>query len=286
MTARPIRRDGVSDDVLPVTASAAVADLLTGPPRTATVLASFPAAAYLDAGDALLALVTRDGIHQPHACVLPQSTSDQPLRQVMVGRRFRLGHGLLTGPLQLRVARWWNPVPALARTDPASLDSAAQELLERVGAHELASLGSELARALAAGRAGPASDLADRLLGWGPGLTPAGDDVLAGVMAAARLLPRAIGRSAPRALDALGDHIVSRSAGRTTRLSMSLLDHARRGEVAAPAAAVLRALVGRGELAAATDDLLRVGATSGHDLALGVALGARATAHARPERIR
>lgn len=270
---------------MPVAASAAVADLLTGPRREAAVLAVFPAAVYLDTDAAMVALVARDGIHQPHACVLPVATAQAPFATVRRGQRFTVGHGTVEGPLRLRVARWWNPVPTLPRTSTAQLRRRADVVAAQLEAHELAELAADLAAALGADDAAAACDLTDRLIGWGPGLTPAGDDVLAGLLAGARLLPVTVEAPPPSALDGVGRHIVERSAGRTTRLSMALLDHARRGEVAVPAADVLRALVGRGDLTAAVAALLRVGATSGHDLAVGLVASARlAAAAARTQR--
>ncbi len=97
------------------------------------------------------------------------------------------------------------------------------------------------------------------LLGRGEGLTPLGDDVLAGWLA----LHRAAGIGTPEV-----DEVVRTAPDRTTLLSATLLDCAMNGEVLPEYAAWLRSL--------ATDDeparvraLHAVGATSGAGLHLG-----------------
>lgn len=98
----------------------------------------------------------------------------------------------------------------------------------------------------------------DHLLGRGPGLTPMGDDVLAGWFAA-------------RAAAGRPDHVlaaaVRRRLGVTTMLSATLLDCAVRGE-ALPQLAAWLAEPGP----ATTEALLAVGATSGAGLLAGAGL--------------
>ena len=98
----------------------------------------------------------------------------------------------------------------------------------------------------------------DRLLGRGPGLTPLGDDVLAGWFAA---------RHAAGRPDHLLAAAVRRRLGVTTLLSATLLDCALRGEV----------LPQLGAWLATPDDataeaLLAVGATSGAGMLAGAGL--------------
>jgi hypothetical protein len=83
----------------------------------------------------------------------------------------------------------------------------------------------------------------ETLLGWGPGLTPLGDDILAGRLANG------------------GDGPVSLAG--TTRLSRALLRRAAVGELAEPAHALLE----KGDPA----PLLAYGSTSGTGLLLGLA---------------
>jgi hypothetical protein len=101
-------------------------------------------------------------------------------------------------------------------------------------------------------------DDVDRLIGRGPGLTPLGDDVLAGWLAT---------RAAGGRPDAAVADAVLRRAGATTLLSATLLDCAARGEVLPQLGAWLA-----DPTADATDALLAVGATSGAGLLAGAAL--------------
>ena len=95
----------------------------------------------------------------------------------------------------------------------------------------------------------------DRLLGRGPGLTPLGDDVLAGWFAT---------RAALGTPDAVLAGAVRRRLGVTTLLSATLIDCAIRGEVLPQLGAWLAA-----PAPATRDALLAVGATSGAGLMTG-----------------
>jgi hypothetical protein len=103
------------------------------------------------------------------------------------------------------------------------------------------------------------------LVGRGEGLTPLGDDVLAGWLA----VHRAAGVPTPEV-----DAVVDTARDRTTLLSATLLDCARHGEVLPEFAAWVRAL-GSDDEAAAVRALHAVGATSGAGLHAGgrLALG-------------
>lgn len=107
--------------------------------------------------------------------------------------------------------------------------------------------------------------VAASLLGRGEGLTPLGDDVLAGWLA----VHRAAGVATPEV-----DAVVATAPGRTTLLSATLLDCARHGEVLPEFADWVRALGDDGE-AAAVRALHEVGGTSGGGLHAGalIALG-------------
>jgi len=84
---------------------------------------------------------------------------------------------------------------------------------------------------------------AELLLGWGPGLTPLGDDIVVGQLARGVMAPR--------------------SYASTTRLSRTLLRRAELGELPEPA----HALLADGD----PEPLLRFGATSGRGILLGLA---------------
>ncbi len=97
------------------------------------------------------------------------------------------------------------------------------------------------------------------LVGSGDGLTPQGDDVLCGWLAACR----GLGVATPEV-----DAAVRGLLHRTTLLSATLLDCALQGEVLDEFAAWLRAL-GTADATAATARLLAVGHTSGAGLLTG-----------------
>jgi len=107
-----------------------------------------------------------------------------------------------------------------------------------------------------------------RLVGRGDGLTPLGDDVICGWLAA----HRAAGVETPAVDDA-----VRRALPRTTTLSATLLECALAGECAEPVAAYLRALGTRDE-ASARVALTELGHSSGTGLAHGVDLALAALA--------
>lgn len=117
------------------------------------------------------------------------------------------------------------------------------------------------------------------LAGLGPGLTPAGDDVLAGFAAVMALLSVQLSAdAAPRGY--LSEVVAAVARPGTTMLSGVLLDYAARGEVAEHVGELLLALAlpteESGVVVHAADKLLAFGATSGGDMLLGMLLGLKA----------
>ena len=108
------------------------------------------------------------------------------------------------------------------------------------------------------------ADAVARLVGRGEGLTPLGDDVLCGWLAA----HRAQGRPTPEV-----DAAVRAHAHRTTLLSATLLDCALHGEAVPELVRWLRDPAD----AAAADALLAVGGTSGAGLMAGALLARQTT---------
>ena len=121
--------------------------------------------------------------------------------------------------------------------------------------------------ALETGDRSLAAELATRLVGLGPGLTPSGDDLLVGIEAALHALA---GPSAGFLALAVDDVEV-----RTTALAATLLRHAAAGEFAERLHTLLAALLGQDDEAipAAIDRAVAWGATSGTDCLLGVLIG-------------
>ncbi|GAC1349390.1 MAG: hypothetical protein NVSMB27_22100 [Ktedonobacteraceae bacterium] len=112
--------------------------------------------------------------------------------------------------------------------------------------------------------------MAGRLCGRGPGLTPTGDDILAGWMAINWLLygPQ------PRLLEAF-QHIMTVAGRQTHLLSRCWLGYAAEGNVAQPIKALLETINSANEtmLITATRTVSAMGATSGYDLLQGILLG-------------
>jgi hypothetical protein len=297
---------------VPAAFSTAIAPLVRGPERPMTVLASFARAVYLSVGGELVALVTADGIRHPNAAVLATASTERPLAGLRADQRGVIGGGRVrVGDLDVCASRWWDPRPRLRPCTPDALQRSSA--VSRTRMHEIAGATSDplvvaLAMVVAAMKAHDleaALAAADRLIGLGPGLTPAGDDMLAGLVSGTVLLAdvRRPG-DAVRYADGVvpevsqlagqvGLAIAAAAVGRTTSVSAALLRHAARGQVADPAADLLRAWVASSDLRAettrpgtgatsrnpadgmqrildATDRLLAIGASSGRDLALGL----------------
>jgi hypothetical protein len=237
------------------------------------VAAVFPRAVYLSLPGGLFALVGADAEPGPlHAHVTR-------LAAVAVGDPVRSAGGRLEvagAPVPGR-PRVWRPPPlpgpdragTIARTLRRVLDH--EPDLDLAGGPAPPPAPLDRAAAPLAGLGEAAAALAGR----GAGLTPAGDDVLAGLLLVARM--RA-GRSAETRLTAL-----ARQA-RTHDISRAFLVEAARGR----SVEALHDLLGAGadgDLTAARRArarLARVGHTSGLDLAYGVLAGCAAARHPRP----
>ena len=144
------------------------------------------------------------------------------------------------------------------RSAESAYRAVAQRAIERL----LAALRAGNRQGIAAGAAA--------LAGLGPGLTPAGDDFLLGLMAGLRMWPQCLegrGLSVEEACQA----IYKAAAGRTNRLSMALLRSAREG-MFGEAWHVLLAALRQGkadEVRGAADRVLGFGGTSGADALSG-----------------
>ncbi|HZM29602.1 MAG TPA: DUF2877 domain-containing protein [Acidimicrobiales bacterium] len=238
-------------------ASTLVHEALTGPLCPAEVVAAGPAATYLDVAGDLLAVVAAGGVLLPCAVALADGVRPP------VGDRLAVGGGAVwvDGRPALVVRRWFDPRVRVRAVDPQAL----------------ARLVAVVAEIPAPDPAVPA-DATDPgvLLGRGVGLTPSGDDLVAGRLAALRA------RGSAEA-EALGDAVRRLAPGRTTRLSAALLAAADQGAVVPEAAAVLRAAADPAAVVPAARRLLALGHTSGWYLAAGLAQGLAAVSE-RSER--
>ncbi len=132
--------------------------------------------------------------------------------------------------------------------------------------------------ACAAGEASTAAAKAERLLGLGPGLTPAGDDLVGGAFFARRTLAEAGVQDDLASWRVAAETIRARAEVRTHRISAALLGDLVDGHGYAPLHELTVALAcGNASLArVAAARLIRIGHSSGWDLLVGFlgALGA------------
>lgn len=250
--------------VYPVAATVSVASALLRQRRLARIAAVTDHAVYAATADSepadsdptdsdpagsdspAICLVTPSAVRVPCALVLGAGA---PVPDARVGDVGLIGGGeLVLGGVAYRPSRWWRPArPRIAAPPPAvhppPLDA------------DTGAAVADLADALASGA--PLASPVAALLGRGPGLTPLGDDVLAGALVA---LVAAGSPAGPR----LATEVRKAAFRCTTFVSAALLWHAARGECVPELAALLTGAPG------AAEALLRVGHTSGAGLAHGV----------------
>jgi len=238
---------------------------------TARVLGRFRRVIDLALGDDIFALVLPAVGNGPFHAVIdhfpPQTLPDVCPVQVTDG-------GLWLGPWGLRMTpgtEVWDPRPAWEALVPqaeglAVLRHVAEDAARARG--DLAPLGAcllggSLPFGMEAKFPIPIKALA-KLAGWGPGLTPSGDDFLAGVM---------LGLWLRRGADAAADcaQIYAAAAPRTTRLSRAFLRAACDGLTDERWHILLRALTldDTAGLERAVRAVLSFGATSGLDMVSG-----------------
>ncbi len=253
--------------------SAPIWDTLLSSPRPARVLARFQNAVNFVIEDQVIALVTPDIGNGPfHAVVSTLPEGDLP-REVRIRRE---GDALHVGPWALAMptepARW-NPRPAweALTLDPAAL-ARLRTLAEAAARRDTA--GSPFA-ALLLGDTPPAlRDAASiaallpvvpQIAGLGPGLTPSGDDFLAGVMLG--LWTKGAGQMAEGEWQA---RIFEAAAPRTHRLSRAFLRAVRDGLASEPWHDLLHALSDSTRpLDPAVARVLAFGSSSGLDMVSG-----------------
>jgi hypothetical protein len=230
-------------------------------------------AVWLLVADSVVVVSTSDATRLPNSIEVGATATESPFQLVHCDAPAELGWGrVMLDGLSVDVARWWDPRPALPAIAVDDLAAAIAELPSEVPAIAAGRLGSALSSC------SPSSLLAaaKTLIGKGEGLTPEADDYLSGALASTRLLSEALDHRAGTAmLDRAARLIAGLADTRTTTFSAALIHHALRGQVAAPAGALLRALAGRGNVATAHQKLLEVGHSSGPALAAGMVLGAQ-----------
>ena len=243
---------------------ARIRGLISGPVRPVDVLGRFAAALYLRlAQGEIIALLSSDAVRLPIGLILPTSSRVFPLTY--------LSGPVVAGSGAIHIGSWSCRVSRLVSLRaPAALTPnrhACEHLRHRLAHYQSADPDLRLPDARPEDAHSPemAADLVRRLLGVGPGLTPAGDDVLAGLLVGLWSFGQ---RAAPLRLAVLA----GLPAG-TTDLSAALLWCAARGESIPQVNQLLRTMSAsacQSQLDQAIDDLVHVGHTSGVALAAGV----------------
>jgi hypothetical protein len=252
-------------------ASTALEPLVGGPSTVGRVAGTTSGMAWLMVGETAMVVAGPAAVRLPNAFVL----SGNRWRSARVGDPVVVGEGcLVVGGAPVGVGRWWEARPSLRRVDGPTLRNATSRC--DPGCVDDGGLG----RALAGGDDGGAVRTAAGLLGAGDGLTPLGDDVLAGAIAALVVLGAAAGIDDLPVATALIGWVLSAAQARTTSLSASLLHCAAAGRVAEPVARLLRALGGMDDVAPARAATLGIGHSSGGGLLAGVLAGAACVAGA------
>lgn len=224
-----------------------IAGLLAGPLREVPVVHRGRDAVYLEVGGWCLGVVAGPATRVPCGLGVAAPVPLDGTETAFVGDRAVV----LDGVAEVRVGRLVDTtVPRLPL--PAADVVARLRRFARPADDELGSLVDHVA------------DAPERLLGRGSGLTPLGDDVLAGWAAASYALGVPV------------THLDTRP--RTTLLSATLLDCAQRGEVLPEFRALVVALHGddgradQDDVGDAAAELAAVGHTSGAGLLLGACL--------------
>ncbi|HEX5534035.1 MAG TPA: DUF2877 domain-containing protein [Actinomycetales bacterium] len=225
------------------------------------VRAVFGRAVYLDVPGGLVSLVVAPAPRGPLHLRVPALPATEPDFPVMVGSATltiadstypldaplwvpRLPPAALLAPLRPALARWLPDAPPALDVGPAGCTGLPPA-------------------ALAALRRGDLLSLAAMIGGRGPGLTPAGDDVLAGVLLVANALRT--GASPGLLLDCA-------SRAQTNDFARAFLGCAARGRSIQPAHELLAALARANHEAvnSAVGDLRRFGSSSGAALTYGI----------------
>jgi hypothetical protein len=251
---------------IPAAAPAWVRSEVAGPDRAARVVHRGADAVYLEVEGACLGVLSAAATAVP--CAVRTSVPHLPpalLRPAVAW----VGEGRVAlGDVDVVVARTVDA--AVPRLDGSQADVAERRLRTAVG-DAVRPVRDELPGvALDRLAAGDPAAVAG-LLGRGSGLTPVGDDVLAGWLATV------VASSRRQAVTTVSVEVTRQAPAATTLLSATLLDCARRGDVIPQFRAVLLDLTdprGNG-VDDSVDALLRVGHTSGAGMVLGTLLALR-----------
>jgi hypothetical protein len=263
-----------------VTAGAigSVIDLRT--PRTGRVHSVFRHAVNLELGDQMWTVVAPGGHDAAltvrlSGVVIPGDLGLRVRDPVYVrSRHVRAGPAVIDA----RTAVRWMPQAYDVDLDgPGERAAELEAAARRVAWPGSWPLADAVAGALASARPADLDEAVRRAIGQGPGLTPAGDDVLVGILAmltAPGVAPGAGGGRGPLAARLRAALLPALPA--TTEISRALLAQASHGHVSRPVWELARSVLsGRAPSAQARADVLGTGATSGGDTCAGLVAACR-----------
>lgn len=240
-----------------------VRERLAGPVREATIVHAGAHAVYATTGTDCIAVLSREATAVP--CGL--RTSLDSLHALSptgvlpaVGETVLFGQGLFAiADTDIRVGRLTDA--SVPYFEPSAAGALAESLRAALGSR-LDDVRAELPAIALEQLAAADPSAVHALLGRGDGLTPLGDDVLAGWLAT---------MAAARTQSPLATLIDDVAAARTTTLSAALLHHAAAGDVLPPFSELIGGLTaGDDQLGDQLNTLLAIGHTSGAGLALGL----------------
>lgn len=256
-------------------------------PSIGKVIATFVRSCYLELHGRIFALVAPE-LHNGPLNVVLVHLPENGLARLSTTHSARLsdGHLDVDGALSINLtaAEVWNArLPSFDQIDRnnmrAELD-VVKSVLSDAPRESLAHTGSRPAR-VSEGMDAFYSALrhldettlglaVDRLVGFGLGLTPSGDDVLAGALIALNLVGR------PDA-SPFGEFVRQAVRGRTTAISIAYLEAASNGDAGESWHQLARALAQRSDgVWAAARRVMAFGETSGADMLTGFVLAAEA----------
>lgn len=132
-------------------------------------------------------------------------------------------------------------------------------------------------KAAANGDAGRITQAAENIIGFGPGLTPAVDDFISGIMISFIYSGHYYKLDVPRIRE-FNRELISKGLGKTTRVSWEMLRHSAAGEANQAVRELIQAIFNRHNAESVTKALIKtvgLGETSGSDTALGIYVGCK-----------
>ncbi|MBI3974866.1 MAG: DUF2877 domain-containing protein [Armatimonadetes bacterium] len=261
---------------------------LATPGATGRVLAAYDRSCYIETGEGRLIAVLAEPLGRGAFAITVGGTPsfanlrpDQALS--LTGQMLQLGDHRI----DLTMAVPWDPtVPSLAGPGDQGMRVLAAHLRANAPAEGLAGVHldpgetpetpllaqgrgalNRLYTGLTQGDAAAITGATAQLAGLGPGLTPSGDDVLAGILLALRLWPGAAGPLGPKVVGAL---LIGTAAPRTGRISRAYLWAASRRQASEAWHDLIRALPADPDaVITAATRILEIGETSGADMLTG-----------------